>query len=161
MGVGKFSRFSKLLFFIVDYNSISKFLNRILGMEVALQNALFKYFSTTLAAIILEAKRSGRWDMGILGKFLPLKLHDSRQQNCVCKIEKKKKSQFKLYYVKIRRLIIWLYSVWKSQQSFLNHILGVEVVLRHAVLYNVFLHDSSCHYAGDQEVIRRRDKVSI
>ena len=68
LGVGKFSRFSKLLFLIVDYNSISKFLNRILGMEVALQNALFKYFSTTLAAIILEAKRSGRWDMGILGK---------------------------------------------------------------------------------------------
>ena len=39
-------------------------------MEVALQNALFKYFSTTLAAIILEAKRSGRWDMGILGESL-------------------------------------------------------------------------------------------
>lgn len=51
-----------------DYNNISKFLNRILGMEVALQNAMFKYFSDTLTAIILDAKRSGRWDMGILGK---------------------------------------------------------------------------------------------
>ncbi|XP_061162410.1 protein strawberry notch homolog 1-like [Saccostrea echinata] len=49
-----------------DYNNISKFLNRILGMEVALQNALFRYFSDTLTAIILDAKRSGRWDMGIL-----------------------------------------------------------------------------------------------
>jgi hypothetical protein len=39
-------------------------------MEVALQNALFKYFSDTLTAIILDAKRSGRWDMGILGKLL-------------------------------------------------------------------------------------------
>ena len=56
--------------FVSDYNSISKFLNRILGMEVALQNALFKYFSDTLAAIILEAKRSGRWDMGILGRHV-------------------------------------------------------------------------------------------
>lgn len=37
-------------------------------MEVALQNAMFKYFSETLTAIILDAKRSGRWDMGILGK---------------------------------------------------------------------------------------------
>lgn len=37
-------------------------------MEVALQNAMFKYFSDTLTAIILDAKRSGRWDMGILGK---------------------------------------------------------------------------------------------
>ena len=52
-----------------DYNSISKFLNRMLGMEVVLQNTLFKYFSNSLASIILEAKRSGRWDMGILGWY--------------------------------------------------------------------------------------------
>lgn len=56
------------MFSFSDYNNISKFLNRILGMEVALQNAMFKYFSDTLTAIILDAKRSGRWDMGILGK---------------------------------------------------------------------------------------------
>ncbi|KAL3856506.1 hypothetical protein ACJMK2_011256 [Sinanodonta woodiana] len=49
-----------------DYNNISKFLNRMLGMEVEIQNALFQYFSSTLTAIILEAKKSGRWDMGIL-----------------------------------------------------------------------------------------------
>lgn len=49
-----------------DYNNISKFLNRILGIEVELQNALFKYFTDTLAAVILQAKRNGRWDLGIL-----------------------------------------------------------------------------------------------
>ncbi|XP_061654935.1 protein strawberry notch homolog 1 isoform X3 [Phyllopteryx taeniolatus] len=49
-----------------DYNNIGKFLNRILGMEVHQQNALFQYFSDTLAAVIQEAKRSGRFDMGIL-----------------------------------------------------------------------------------------------
>ena len=53
-----------------DYNNISKFLNRILGMQVELQNNLFKYFTETLTAIILEAKRNGRWDMGILGKLI-------------------------------------------------------------------------------------------
>ena len=37
-------------------------------MEVELQNAAFKYFMDVLAAIILEAKRNGRWDLGILGK---------------------------------------------------------------------------------------------
>lgn len=47
---------------------MGKFLNRILGMEVQQQNALFQYFSDTLAAVILEAKKSGRYDMGILGK---------------------------------------------------------------------------------------------
>ena len=52
-----------------DYNSISKFLNRILGMQVELQNALFAYFTETLTTIILQAKRNGRWDMGILGAY--------------------------------------------------------------------------------------------
>lgn len=49
-----------------DYNSISKFLNRILGMPVDLQNRLFKYFTDTLAAIIGKEKRMGRFDLGIL-----------------------------------------------------------------------------------------------
>lgn len=49
-----------------DYNNISKFLNRILGMPVELQNRLFKYFTDTLAAIIGQAKKMGRFDLGIL-----------------------------------------------------------------------------------------------
>ena len=49
-----------------DYSNISKFLNRILGMPVDLQNRLFKYFTDTLHAIINQAKRTGRFDMGIL-----------------------------------------------------------------------------------------------
>ena len=48
------------------YNEMSKFLNRILGMHVEKQNQLFKYFSDTLNAIIQGAKRSGRYDQGIL-----------------------------------------------------------------------------------------------
>lgn len=51
-----------------DYNNISKFLNRILGMPVELQNRLFKYFTDTLNAIIVQAKKMGRFDLGILGK---------------------------------------------------------------------------------------------
>lgn len=52
-----------------DYNNISKFLNRILGMPVELQNRLFKYFTDTLTAIINQAKKGGRFDLGILGKY--------------------------------------------------------------------------------------------
>lgn len=51
-----------------DYNNISKFLNRILGMPVDLQNRLFKYFTDTLTAIINQARKGGRFDLGILGK---------------------------------------------------------------------------------------------
>lgn len=37
-------------------------------MAVQEQNALFQYFSDTLAAVIQNAKKNGRYDMGILGK---------------------------------------------------------------------------------------------
>ena len=49
-----------------DYNNINKFLNRLLGCPVHLQNALFTFFSDVLSAVILDAKRNGKWDMGIL-----------------------------------------------------------------------------------------------
>ena len=51
------------------YNEMSKFLNRILGMHVEKQNLLFKYFSDTLAAIIQQAKRSGRYDQVMTWKM--------------------------------------------------------------------------------------------
>lgn len=54
---------------IADYNNIGKFLNRILGMEVHQQNALFQYFADTLTAVVQNAKKNGRYDMGILGKW--------------------------------------------------------------------------------------------
>ena len=37
-------------------------------MPVDLQNRLFKYFTDTLSAIVAQAKKTGRYDMGILGK---------------------------------------------------------------------------------------------
>lgn len=53
-----------------DYNNISKFLNRILGIPVELQNRLFKYFTDTLVATITQAKKLGKFDLGILGNIL-------------------------------------------------------------------------------------------
>ena len=55
-------------YFSLDYANINKFLNRILGLEVELQNALFRYFNDTMDAVIKQAKRSGRYDSGIIGK---------------------------------------------------------------------------------------------
>lgn len=49
-----------------DAATMSRFLNRILGLPVQLQNQLFSYFSDTLAAVVLKAKRTGSWDGGIL-----------------------------------------------------------------------------------------------
>lgn len=48
--------------------SITKFLNRILGLEVHKQNALFQYFSDTFDHLIEADKKEGKYDMGILGE---------------------------------------------------------------------------------------------
>ncbi|XP_071944969.1 protein strawberry notch homolog 1-like [Antedon mediterranea] len=47
-------------------NEVSVFLNRILGLEVKLQNQLFKHFMDTLDEILNNVKKDGKWDMGIL-----------------------------------------------------------------------------------------------
>lgn len=59
-----------LVFFLNsgDYSNMSRFLNRILGIKVELQNRLFAYFMKTLSVVIQQEKRNGRWDEGILGK---------------------------------------------------------------------------------------------
>ncbi|XP_070347147.1 protein strawberry notch homolog 2 isoform X2 [Equus asinus] len=46
--------------------SITKFLNRILGLEVHKQNTLFQYFSDTFDHLIEVDKKEGKYDMGIL-----------------------------------------------------------------------------------------------
>lgn len=48
-----------------DYNNMSKFLNRILGIPVDLQNQFFQYFTDVLETIIQKAKKSGNFDSGI------------------------------------------------------------------------------------------------
>lgn len=51
-----------------DKSDIAKFLNRILGLKVKLQNHLFDYFTDTMDANIEDAKRAGGYDLGITGK---------------------------------------------------------------------------------------------
>ena len=46
--------------------NMSRFLNRLLGLPVVLQNQVFSYFTDTLEEVTRRAKRAGRWDGGIL-----------------------------------------------------------------------------------------------
>ncbi|KAM4575108.1 strawberry notch homolog 2b isoform 2-T2 [Fundulus diaphanus] len=46
--------------------SITKFLNRILGLEVHKQNYLFQYFTDNFDFLIEKDKKEGKYDMGIL-----------------------------------------------------------------------------------------------
>ncbi|XP_017154481.1 protein strawberry notch [Drosophila miranda] len=49
-----------------DCNNIAKFLNRILGCRVEIQNAIFKFFLGNMYSLITQMKRTGRFDLGIL-----------------------------------------------------------------------------------------------
>ena len=70
IGVGILTKDERgLLTLEKEATSISRFLNRILGLSVKLQNQLFAYFSDTLGQIIQQAQRMGRWDGGIQGQF--------------------------------------------------------------------------------------------
>ena len=46
--------------------NMTRFLNRILGLPVQLQNLVFTYFTDTIASLVQKAKREGKWDSGIL-----------------------------------------------------------------------------------------------
>lgn len=64
------SNFSVLLF--ISDCSITKFLNRILGLEVHKQNSLFQYFTDNFDYLIEKDKKEGKYDMGILGTGVSL-----------------------------------------------------------------------------------------
>uniref|UniRef100_A0A672K2K1 Protein strawberry notch homolog 2 n=1 Tax=Sinocyclocheilus grahami TaxID=75366 RepID=A0A672K2K1_SINGR len=57
-----------LIKFDQKYCTITKFLNRILGLEVHQQNSLFQYFTDNFDYLINKDKKEGKYDMGILGE---------------------------------------------------------------------------------------------
>ena len=67
-GVGLLSRMDNGQYAIEREGAmISKFLNRILGLPVHAQNALFQYFTEIVNELIAQAKHDGTYDMGIMG----------------------------------------------------------------------------------------------
>ncbi|KAL2089612.1 hypothetical protein ACEWY4_014300 [Coilia grayii] len=66
MNVGIFCRDSRFGLSTEKDCTITKFLNRILGLEVHKQNSLFQYFSDNFDYLIEKDKKEGKYDMGIL-----------------------------------------------------------------------------------------------
>ncbi|XP_074524049.1 strawberry notch homolog 2b isoform X2 [Halichoeres trimaculatus] len=66
MDVGIFCKESRFGISIEKDCSITKFLNRILGLEVHKQNYLFQYFTDNFDYLIEKDKKEGKYDMGIL-----------------------------------------------------------------------------------------------
>uniref|UniRef100_A0A158P7J3 Strawberry notch homolog 2 n=1 Tax=Angiostrongylus cantonensis TaxID=6313 RepID=A0A158P7J3_ANGCA len=67
-GVGLLSKQLNSDSYVIERESatIAKFLNRILGIPVHAQNALFHYFTEIVAELIAQAKLDGTYDMGIM-----------------------------------------------------------------------------------------------
>jgi len=90
------------------YNDMSKFLNRILGMRVELQNRLFKYFSDTLAAIVTQAKRTGKYDQGILDVGLTEEDHvELVKTHCFRRKHATGKAKIELHVLQVERGLAW------------------------------------------------------
>ncbi|KAM9849316.1 strawberry notch homolog 2b [Aulostomus maculatus] len=66
MDVGIFCKESRFGLSTEKDCSITKFLNRILGLEVHKQNHLFQYFTDNFDYLIEKDKKEGKYDMGIL-----------------------------------------------------------------------------------------------
>lgn len=70
-GVGLLSRMDNGQYIIEREGAmIAKFLNRILGLPVHAQNALFQYFTEIVNELIAQAKHDGTYDMGIMGECI-------------------------------------------------------------------------------------------
>merc|ERR1719210_379360 len=99
------------------YNEMSKFLNRILGMHVEKQNLLFKYFSDTLAAIISQAKRSGRYDQGILDVGMTQEDHvELVKTHTFLRKHATGKAKIELHVLQVERGMSWEQAVEKNDE---------------------------------------------
>merc|ERR1719225_1122831 len=99
------------------YNEMSKFLNRILGMHVEKQNLLFKYFSDTLAAIISQAKRSGRYDQGILDVGMTKEDRvELVKTHCFTRKHATGKAKIELHVLQVERGMSWDLALEKEKE---------------------------------------------
>uniref|UniRef100_A0A8C2I8H7 Protein strawberry notch homolog 2 n=1 Tax=Cyprinus carpio TaxID=7962 RepID=A0A8C2I8H7_CYPCA len=86
--------------------SITKFLNRILGMEVHHQNSLFQYFTDNFDYLINKDKKEGKYDMGILD-LAPGndEIHEETQEKFLT-LGNPQEGQVILYKVHVRKIRI-------------------------------------------------------
>ncbi|XP_068599294.1 si:ch73-63e15.2 [Brachionichthys hirsutus] len=87
--------------------SITKFLNRILGLEVHKQNFLFQYFTDNFDYLIEKDKKEGKYDMGILD-LAPGndEIYEEKQENFLT-VGNPQDGQVVLYKISVDRGMPW------------------------------------------------------
>ncbi|XP_042198653.1 protein strawberry notch homolog 2 isoform X1 [Callorhinchus milii] len=95
--------------------SITKFLNRILGLEVHKQNALFQYFTDTFDYLIDKDKKDGKYDMGILDLAPGVEEIYEESQEVFLTPGHPQDGQVVLYKISVDRGLTWEEAYQKSQ----------------------------------------------
>uniref|UniRef100_A0A3P9AHA8 Protein strawberry notch homolog 2 n=1 Tax=Esox lucius TaxID=8010 RepID=A0A3P9AHA8_ESOLU len=95
--------------------SITKFLNRILGLEVHKQNSLFQYFTDNFDYLIEKDKKEGKYDMGILD-LAPGndEIYEEKQETFMT-VGNPQDGQVVLYKISVDRGMPWKEAFEKAQ----------------------------------------------
>ncbi|VDM40780.1 unnamed protein product [Toxocara canis] len=123
--------------------TIPKFLNRILGLPVHAQNALFQYFSDIVADLVSQAKHDGTYDMGIMdlgmggdeARKLETRVFLGRADNGSFRVE--------MHKIGVERGVIWedAYAIWKDhhvdEDGFYLSTVGVNGKQAVALVYGI------------------------
>ncbi|XP_067872364.1 protein strawberry notch homolog 2-like isoform X2 [Heterodontus francisci] len=131
--------------------SITKFLNRILGLEVHKQNALFQYFTDTFDYLIEKDKKDGKYDMGILDLAPGVEEIYEESQQVFLTPGHPQDGQVVLYKISVDRGMPWEEAYQKSltltgsdDGFYLSHrlrgnepfaLLAEQITVKHYVLY--------------------------
>ncbi|XP_040895620.1 protein strawberry notch homolog 2 isoform X2 [Toxotes jaculatrix] len=115
MDVGIFCKESRFGISTEKDCSITKFLNRILGLEVHKQNYLFQYFTDNFDYLIEKDKKEGKYDMGILD-LAPGndEIYEERQESFLT-VGNPQDGQVVLYKISVDRGMPWDEAYKKSQ----------------------------------------------
>ncbi|XP_034036189.1 protein strawberry notch homolog 2 isoform X2 [Thalassophryne amazonica] len=107
MDVGIFCKESRFGLSTEKDCSITKFLNRILGLEVHKQNYLFQYFTENFDYLIEKDKKEGKYDMGILD-LAPGndEIHEEKQETFLT-AGNPQDGQVVLYKISVDRGMTW------------------------------------------------------
>uniref|UniRef100_F1KQG5 Protein strawberry notch 1 n=1 Tax=Ascaris suum TaxID=6253 RepID=F1KQG5_ASCSU len=123
--------------------TIPKFLNRILGLPVHAQNALFQYFSDIVADLVSQAKHDGTYDMGIMD--LGMGGDEARKLETRVFLGRADTGSFRveMHKIGVERGVTWedAYAIWKDhhtdEDGFYLSTVGMNGKMAAALVYGI------------------------
>lgn len=142
-GVGLLSSENGVFTIERESATIPKFLNRILGLPVHAQNALFQYFSDIVSELVAQAKHDGTYDMGIMD--LGMGGDEARKLETRVFLGRVDRGSFRveMHKIGVERGVTWedAYAIWKDhhedQDGFYLSVVGANGKQAAALVYGI------------------------